>query len=169
MFVDTGHFGFTRVLEENWRVIYDEFLGIKTDLIDWFEKDLYGAGWQVYGLFDFPRGQPLAEGIQRCPLTASLIQRHMPSHGAAGFSVMQPGTRIKPHTGYDGAFLRCHLGLRIPSGDCALQVKEEVRRWEDGKVMIFDDRAQHAAWNLTGQVRVILLIDFVPDTGLLPA
>ena len=163
MFVRPDRFYFARVLEDNWHAIYEEFLGIRRDLIDWVEKDLYDEGWQVYGLFDFPHGQPLHEGIRRCPFTASLIQQHIPSHGAAGFSVMHAGTRIKPHEGYDGSFLRCHLGLRIPKGDCGLQVADEVCGWDVGKVIFFDDRLRHSAWNLTEEDRVILLVDFIPD------
>ena len=163
MFKNSRHFSFTGVMEENWRSIYEEFLGIKTELIDWFERDLYGEGWQVFGLFDFPHGQPLEKGIRGCPLTAELISHHIPRHGAAGFSVMRAGTRIKPHTGYDGSFLRCHLGLRVPVGDCGLQVGDDVSGWQEGKVIVFDDRAQHSAWNLTDEDRVILLVDFIPE------
>jgi beta-hydroxylase len=164
MFYDPHQFGFTQVLEDHWRAIYAEYLGVQRHLIDWYEKDLYEAGWQVYGVYDFPHGDALSDGVRRCPLTASLISRHIPGHGAAGFSVLHPGTRIKPHTGYAGQFLRCHVGLRIPAGDCGLQVGGETRTWEEGKAIVFDDRLTHAAWNMTTEARIILLVDFVPES-----
>ena len=155
MFHDPKSFKFTQALE-----ICQEYLAIETQLIDWYEKELYGEGWQVFGLFDFPHGNAIASHIQQAPVTASIIEKYIPHHGAAGFSLLKPQTKIKPHQGYQGNFLRCHLGLKIPSGDCGLQVKNEVRYWQEGKVIIFDDRIVHQAWNLTTENRVILLIDF---------
>jgi aspartyl/asparaginyl beta-hydroxylase (cupin superfamily) len=162
VFYEPELFDFSAVLEQNWLRIHDEFLAIKSDLMDWYEKELYGQGWKVFGLFNFPRGEAIEPNVRRCPLTAALIQRHVPRHGAAGFSVLAPATRIQSHQGYQGDFLRCHLGLEVPAGECALQVGAETRSWQAGKVLIFDDRVTHGAWNLTERARVILLIDFIP-------
>ncbi|MBI2322819.1 MAG: aspartyl/asparaginyl beta-hydroxylase domain-containing protein, partial [Chloroflexi bacterium] len=142
-----------------------EYLGITAELVDWHERKLYDQGWKVFGLFDFPGGAPLPENTRKCPVTASLVERHIPRHGAAGFSVLRPRTRIRPHQGYQGDFLRCHLGLRIPAGDCGLRVGDETRSWETGKAVIFDDRLDHEAWNLTDEERVVLLIDFAGGRG----
>lgn len=153
---------FAPVLEQHWRTIRDEFHGIRDELVDWFERELYGEGWKVFGLFDFPHGRPIASNVARCPATAALIIEHAPRHGAAGFSVLAPRTRIRPHVGYQGNFLRCHLGLDVPDGDCGLRVGDVTRRWQEGHVLVFDDRADHEAWNMTGTPRAVLLIDFVP-------
>lgn len=163
MFFDVQRFAFTAPLEAEWRSVYGEYLGIQDRLIDWFEPELYGEGWKVYGLFDFPHGTPLPENIEQCPRTAALVERHVPRHGAVGFSVLRPGTRIKPHQGYAGRFLRCHLGLSVPAGDCALQVAREKRAWQEGRVIVFDDRFEHSAWNVSDKERVVLLIDFIPE------
>ena len=160
-FYSTGSFPFTRVLEQRWRDIHDEFLGIQDLLVDWVERDLYGEGWKVFGLFDFPHGKPIAAGVERCPHTAALVQAHIPRHGAAGFSVLQPRTRIRPHEGYQGEFLRCHLGLDVPDGDCGLKLEDETRVWETGRTLVFDDRFRHEAWNLTDRSRVVFLVDFI--------
>ena len=162
MFHDPAQFAFVRCLEDNWEGIYREYTGISSSLIDWFERELYGEGWKVYGLFDFPHGEPIAQNVARCRLTADLIEHHVPGHGAAGFSILMPGTRIQPHIGYQGSFLRCHLGLNIPDGDCGMTVAGETRKWQSGKAIVFDDRNEHCAWNLTSTERVVLLIDFVP-------
>ena len=164
MFFDPHRFAFAAPLEKDSQAVYDEYLGIQDQLIDWFEPELYGEGWKVFGLFDFPHGNPLAGNIRQCPRTAALIERHIPRHGAAGFSVLRPGTRIKPHVGYAGSFLRCHLGLRVPPGDCGLRLAGATRRWQEGKVLIFDDRFEHSAWNMTGEERVVLLVDFLTDS-----
>ncbi|MBI2467934.1 MAG: aspartyl/asparaginyl beta-hydroxylase domain-containing protein [Candidatus Rokubacteria bacterium] len=163
MFHAPSRFPFAAVLEQHWRGIYDEYLGITGQLVDWVEKELYDEGWKVFALFDFPHGRPVPANVAKCPQTASLVERHVARHGAAGFSLLTPKTRIRAHEGYQGEFLRCHLGLKIPAGDCGLRVRGDVRRWEPGKVLIFDDRVTHESWNLTDEERVVLLIDFVPD------
>jgi beta-hydroxylase len=162
-FHDAERFAFVAALRRHWREIHGEFLGVQDRLVDWFERELYGEGWKVFGLYDFPHGKPIADHVARCPLTAGLVARHVPRHGAAGFSVLRPGTRIQPHAGYPGEFLRCHLGLRVPPGDCGLRVGGEARAWREGEALILDDRFEHEAWNLTAQERVLLLVDFVPD------
>jgi len=161
-FYASANFPFAAELERHWQRIHQEYLGVQEELVDWVERDLYGEGWQVYGLYDFPHGYVIAANVARCPLTADLIARHVPRHGAAGFSRLRPGTRINPHQGYQGEFLRCHLGLDVPEGECTLQVDGEARRWENGAALIFDDRLLHAASNLTGAARVVLLVDFIP-------
>jgi len=41
-------------------------------------------------------------------------------------------------------------------------VAGETRRWQEGDVLVLDDRVEHEAWNLTAEERVVLLFDFVP-------
>ena len=161
-FHDAERFAFLGELRAHWREIHAEYQGVRPYLIDWFERELYGEGWQVYGLFDFPHGRPIAGNVERCPLTARLVAQHVPGHGAAGFSVLRPGTRIQPHSGYQGRFLRCHLGLSVPDGDCGLRVGGETRAWREGEALVLDDRVEHEAWNMTAHERVVLLVDFVP-------
>jgi beta-hydroxylase len=161
-FYDPRQFAFAEPLGRNWQAIRAEYEGIRDRTIDWVEKELYDKGWKVFPLFGFPQGEAIAEHIDQCPLTAAIVREHVPRHGSAGFSVLEPMTRIKPHRGYQGEFLRIHLGLKIPAGDCGLEVEGERRTWRAGEVLIFDDRLLHEAWNATGQERVVLLIDFVP-------
>jgi beta-hydroxylase len=163
MFYDPTTFSFTEALERHWEQVLADFVRVQEQLEDWYERKLYEEGWQVFGMFSFPHGEPIEANVARTPFTAELVHRHVPNHGAVGFSVLQPMTRIKPHEGYPGSFLRGHLGLKVPKGDCALKVGEETRSWEIGRLMIFDDRLTHEAWNLTEEVRVVLLFDFVPQ------
>ena len=155
-------FPFAEKLEASWREIYQEYLGIEDLLEPWVEAKLHDGGWRTYGIFGFPHGEAIPEAVERCPFTASLVEEHIPTHGAVGFSVLAPQTQIRPHEGYQGDFLRCHLGLRVPEGDCGLRVAGATQRWHDGRVLVFDDRNWHDAWNLTEHERVLLLIDFLP-------
>lgn len=161
-FYDSALFPFVAALETHWREIRREFEGIRESLIPWHERKLCEEGWQVFALFNFPQGEPIADHVARCPVTAALMREHLPTHGAAGYSVLAPRTRIEPHQGFQGEFLRCHVGLIVPEGDCALRIETESRPWREGQAMIFDDRFRHEAWNMTDAERVVLLVDFVP-------
>jgi len=163
MFYPPDRFDFTAALSARWREILDEYRGLAGSLAAWPQSDLHDGGWQVFGLFDFPSGAQLPHNTRRCPVTSALVARHVPGHGAAGFSVLRPGTRIQPHCGYQGSFLRCHLPLVVPQGDCGLEVNGEIRRWVAGEPLVFDDRVEHRAWNLAGGDRVVLLVDFPGD------
>jgi beta-hydroxylase len=163
VFLDASAFPFAEALERHWRAIYDEYVGVAERLEDWVEDELYEGSWRVFPLFTFPHGEPIDARIQLCPFTAALVTRLFGRHGVAGFSTLGPNTRIRPHQGFQGDFLRCHLGLRVPPGDCGLSVSGESRRWEEGRVLVFDDRRTHDAWNATDAERVVLLVDFVPD------
>ena len=163
MFHEAAACAFTAELERHWQTIRAEYDAVRGELIDWFERELYDQGWKVFGLYDFPHGRPIEANVRKCPVTAALIADHVPRHGAAGFSVLAPRTRIRAHVGYQGPFHRCHLGLEVPAGDCGLRVGDQTRRWDAGRVLVFDDRVEHEAWNMTGESRAILLVDFVPD------
>jgi aspartyl/asparaginyl beta-hydroxylase (cupin superfamily) len=162
MFYDPTTFSFTEVLQNHWHEILADFERVRGELSDWHERKLYDEGWQVFGIFNFPHGEPIDENVARAAFTADLVHRHVPTHGAVGFSVLRPMTRIKPHQGYAGSYLRGHLGLKVPEGDCVIKVGEDTRCWEAGRLLVFDDRGWHEAWNLTDEMRVVLLFDFVP-------
>lgn len=135
---------------------------MQNELIDYVEPHLYDQGWQVFGLWNLPHREPLHGATQRCPITASLMERLVPSHGAVAFSVLKPGTQIRPHCGKPGPYLRCHLALEVPVGDCKIRVLDETQGWEAGQALVLDDRLEHEAWNLTQERRVVLLFDFIP-------
>ncbi len=55
--------------------------------------------------------------------------------------------------------MRCHLGIHIPTGDCALRVGDETRSWQEGKCLVFDDSLEHESWNHTREHRIMLIVD----------
>jgi hypothetical protein len=54
-------------------------------------------------------------------------------HSARGgeilFSILEPGTHLRPHCGPSNNRLTVHLGLMIPPG-CTIRVAGETREWE---------------------------------------
>lgn len=74
------------------------------------------------------------------------------------YSLLRPGTHIKPHNGMLNTRLICHLPL-ITNQACALRVGNETRGWEQGKLLIFDDSIEHEAWNRGDATRIILLFE----------
>lgn len=74
------------------------------------------------------------------------------------FSLLKPGAKIPPHTGVLNTRLICHLPIIVPV-NCGIRVGSEVHEWKEGKVCIFDDTMEHEAWNLSNQVRVILIFE----------
>ena len=99
----------------------------------------------------------------RCPATTKLLET-LPLLDLSGkgptamFSILEPGTRIPPHTGSDNVRAIVHLPLVVPDG-CGFRVGAETRTLEVGKAWAFDDTIEHEAWNDSGARRAILILD----------
>jgi aspartyl/asparaginyl beta-hydroxylase (cupin superfamily) len=117
--------------------------------------------WSAF--FLYKDGQAVAENAARCPRTMAALE-NVPFPRIKGrapmalFSVLKPGVRIPPHTGFLNARLICHLPLIIPPG-CFLRVGNDEREWQKGRAWVFDDSIEHEARNSSGETRVILLFD----------
>ncbi len=104
------------------------------------------------------------EHIKRCPRTWETVLQHAPVPRVAGwgpsiiFSMLKAGAHIGAHTGMYNTRLICHLPLIVPPG-CRFRVGKDVREWEEGKLLIFDDTIEHEAWNDSGEDRVMLIFD----------
>ncbi len=101
--------------------------------------------------------------IERCPRTwEAVLQAPVPRISGWGptamFSLLKSGARIAPHTGMFNTRLICHLPLIVPDG-CYFRVGNDVRQWEEGKLLIFDDTIEHEAWNEGPDDRVVLIFD----------
>jgi aspartyl/asparaginyl beta-hydroxylase (cupin superfamily) len=119
------------------------------------------ADWSVLPLCE--NGWLMPSIIERCPRTwEAVLQTPLPRISGWGptvlFSLLKAGARIAPHSGMFNTRLICHLPLIVPSG-CRFRVGNEVREWEVGKLLIFDDTIEHEAWNDSGEDRVILIFD----------
>ncbi|NYT41527.1 aspartyl/asparaginyl beta-hydroxylase domain-containing protein [Sphingomonas sp. R-74633] len=100
--------------------------------------------------------------VARCPRTWAAVQTApqplIANSPTAMFSLLRPGARIAPHTGMVNTRLTCHLPLVVPPG-CGFRVGNEVREWQVGKLLIFDDSIEHEAWNGSDEDRVVLIFD----------
>jgi beta-hydroxylase len=167
-FFELDQFPWARRLEDDWRLIRGEldevladhdqlpnFQEISTDQATITDDDR----WKTYFLFGY--GFRSEANCARCPRTARLVQQ-IPGMQTAFFSILSPGKHIGAHRGPWKGVLRYHLGLKIPEPreGCRIRVDEEVRHWEEGKSLIFDDTYDHEAWNETDGTRVVLFVDF---------
>jgi aspartate beta-hydroxylase len=125
-------------------------------------KDLNNSrGWTA--LFLHKDGEARQQNLERCPRTVAAIAQaplaEVPGHApTVFFSRLQPKTRIPPHSGATNSRLIVHIPLIVPPG-CGFRVGSEVREWEPGTALIFDDTIEHEAWNDSDQERVVLIFD----------
>jgi aspartyl/asparaginyl beta-hydroxylase (cupin superfamily) len=127
---------------------------IMSELVD-------NPGWST--LFLCENGKVSSKLIERCPKTWEAVQRAPLATVATWgptvmFSLLRAGTRIVPHTGMVNTRLICHLPLIVPP-KCRFRVGNEVREWQVGKLLVFDDTVEHEAWNDSDEDRVILIFD----------
>ncbi|MEA3066252.1 MAG: hypothetical protein QOJ27_2713, partial [Sphingomonadales bacterium] len=112
-------------------------------------------------LFFVENGRLKEETIERCPETWKAVQA-APLPRIDGweptvmFSLLRAGTLIPAHTGTHNTRLICHLPLIVPP-DCGFRVGNQLREWEEGKLLIFDDTIEHEAWNHSQEDRVVLI------------
>jgi aspartyl/asparaginyl beta-hydroxylase (cupin superfamily) len=125
-------------------------------------KELVGnKDWSA--LFLCENGWAVPKIIERCPRTwEAVLKAPVPRISGWGptamFSLLKAGARIAPHTGMFNTRLICHLPLIVPPG-CRFRVGNEIREWEEGKLLIFDDTIEHEAWNDSSEDRVVLIFD----------
>jgi beta-hydroxylase len=87
----------------------------------------------------------------------------VPGMNTAFFSIISAGKHIPPHRGPFKGVVRHHLGLVVPEPRerCRIRVGSEVRHWEEGRSLVFDDTYEHEVWNDTDGLRVVLFLDVV--------
>jgi ornithine lipid ester-linked acyl 2-hydroxylase len=154
-------------VEENWEVIREELEGvlkdrsalpnfqdISKDQIEITDDDR----WKTFFLYGY--GFQADLGVQMCPRTAALM-REIPGMTTAMLSILSPRKHILDHRGPYKGVLRYHLGLIVPQAQeqCRIRVGDEVRHWEAGRSMVFDDTFNHEVWNDTDETRVVLFVD----------
>jgi beta-hydroxylase len=174
-FYDPATFPWIADLEDSWTDIRDEldavltdrdaipaFQDISVDQIELSDDDR----WKTYFLFGY--GFEVAEHTAACPRTAELM-RAVPGMKTAMFSILAPGKHIPNHRGPYKGVLRYHLGLIVPepAEGCRIRVDDEIRHWNEGASLLFDDTYDHEVWNDTDGERVVLFVDVVrPLTGV---
>jgi hypothetical protein len=148
-------------LESHFPVIRDELLGLDASRFQPESERIDRRGdWDVVFLYE--RGRRHDDVCGACPVTVRGIDTFPAMRTAAGLiyvSRMRGDTHIAAHRGPTNLRLRCHLGLQVPAGDCAIRVGTETRQWETGRCLVFDDFFEHEAWNHTEEDRLVLIVD----------
>jgi aspartyl/asparaginyl beta-hydroxylase (cupin superfamily) len=166
-FFTLERFPWVEHIERNWETIREELQGvledrealpnfqdISKDQIEITDDDR----WKTFFLYGY--GFEAKLGVEICPRTAALM-REIPGMTTAMFSILSPRKHILDHRGPYKGVLRYHLGLIVPrdAAACRIRVGDEIRHWEEGKSMIFDDTFNHEVWNDTDETRVVLFVD----------
>ncbi|KAG8190498.1 hypothetical protein JTE90_006671 [Oedothorax gibbosus] len=161
----TTYAPYFKLLEKNWKAIRDEALSLADEKISGFMPETEGlqekGDWKQFELF--ARGRKIEKNCLRAPKTCALVSQ-MPDaasckRGQVKFSIMQPSTHVWAHTGPTNCRLRSHLGLVVPDG-ATIRVADEIRSWEEGKVLLFDDSFEHEVWHNGNSSRLVLIVDF---------
>jgi len=173
---DPAGFGLCRALEEHAETIrgeYDAYIDRLVRRRDWDDADttpgpgdvgardgaLHDGGLRKSGRW---REVPLfancalqREYAAHFPQTVAVLQAHcadavglaLCGGGDVIFSVLTPGTRLRPHCGPSNSRLTCHLGVRVPRTEeqgCWVRVAAEAPRgWREGRCLVFDDSFEH--------------------------
>jgi ornithine lipid ester-linked acyl 2-hydroxylase len=119
-----------------------------------------GEQWKTFFLYGY--GQEAEENCKKCPETVRILHK-IPGMKTAMFSILAPRKHIPEHRGMYKGMLRYHLGLIIPGPDgaCRIRVGQDIRSWQEGKSLVFDDSHMHEVWNDTDAYRVVLFVDLV--------
>jgi len=126
-----------------------------------FHGLLDNPAWSTLYLWE--NGAPVEKNVARFPKTFAALQQAPLAHiGVRApsilFSMLKAGAKIAAHNGMINTRLICHLPLIVPPA-CGFRCGNEVREWEEGKLLIFDDTIEHEAWNDSDQDRIILIFD----------
>ncbi len=169
-FIDAAEFPWAGEIEKEWRLIraeLDEVLR-NPDAIPAFQQIsedqkalTQDNNWKTFIFYGY--GLRSEKNCARCPQTDRLLQK-IPGMKTAFFSILAPGKHLPAHRGPFKGVLRYHLGLLIPHPpeSCRIRVGRDIRSWQEGKTLIFDDTHDHEAWNDSpDQQRVVLFVDFI--------
>jgi aspartate beta-hydroxylase len=175
-FFEREHFPWLEAVEAATASIRDELMAVLSDdqpgiepyiafddglpLRQWKELN-HSRRWSAYFLWN--QGRVEKSHLSRCPLTAAALanvpQVDIPGRGpTAFFSILEPHTKIPPHTGVTNTRVTVHLPLIVPPG-CGFRVGGETREWKVGTGWVFDDTIEHEAWNDSDAPRGILIFD----------
>lgn len=124
-------------------------------------QDLGNTGEWFAGVF-LSGGVPVPTMARWFPRTLAAVSA-VPGLRYAMWSVLGPGTELAVHTGLNAGVLRYHLGIDC-GHDAALRIGEHEYPYLDGEGILFDDMAEHTAWNRGPTPRVTLFLEL--DRGL---
>lgn len=162
---DPDTFPWAQKLEANANIIAQEFqskLDRESALFSGdsaWQNDVMGKGWSAFRLQRL--GVWNVENCKEFPETYKLLKSLNIPIAVRGvcFARQAPGSGVQPHSDGRNFILTSHLGLKVPEG-CWMQVGEERRSWEEGKLTTLDTSFEHSTGNPSDSDRHVLIIDF---------
>jgi ornithine lipid ester-linked acyl 2-hydroxylase len=168
-FLKTQGLGWVAALEAAWpeirqeaqRVLAQKELIPNIEALSPEQESLSkGEGWKTFCLYLF--GVRVEANCCVTPRTVQIL-KDIPGLRSAVFSILGAGKTLPPHRGLYRGLLRYQLALKIPSPAslCGIRVGNEIREWEEGKSLLFDDTFEHEVWNRSTEDRMVLYLDIV--------
>ena len=157
-------FPWAQELEEKSSIIRVEFEeslrrteAFASDLV--WQNQVMGEGWSAIRLQRL--GVWNTENCQKFPETFALLRSLNIPLAVRGvcFARQAAGSGVQSHSDGRNFILTSHLGLKIPEG-CWIQVGDQRRGWEEGKLTTLDTSFSHSTGNPSDSDRHVLIIDF---------
>lgn len=170
---DPKDFPICAKLEQSWEVIRDELkyaLDKRRGFQQYVLKEAsqpnapdYSVPKEWKALYLKEHEEEFSENRSLCPETVKIISDELRVSNYAYFSALDPGGHAGPYyASYNWTF-NIQLGLIVPD-NCGVRVKNEVRRWEEGKCLVFDASFAHEAWNRAdSSLFTFVITTFHPD------
>jgi len=174
-FYDPKDFPWVQTLEDNYEPIKSEYLRLKSantkSDYDPQSHSLHSGNWEWHSYLI--KGHRQHHFAAQCPKTADVLES-IPGFmigtpfSFAFFSTLHANSKIEAHCAPCNLRLRVHFPIIVPTSStlggnerpsCGIRVADELRHWEEGKTMIFDDAYEHEVWNEGREERVLLLFD----------
>lgn len=167
-YYESSEFDFLDNFVSHWDEILNEFRAVEDLAEKWPPQVVQGTEhdgtykqannnnnglWSVVPLFF----DDSFFNIDSCPITTGLL-RSVPGLILSGYSILDPGCEIYPHTGPTAVY-RSHLGL-VCDGQAWFSVNGEKYFWKEKEWMVFNDIEEHQASNPSENQRVVLIVDF---------
>jgi hypothetical protein len=147
------------MLVANSDIIAKEFEKITSKAKGHSQRYLISKGsWLTFNLF---RDGKIEENCRLCPETTEIVESLPLCERASGnvyFSVMMPGSHVKPHCGPLNTRIRYHLTLSHDE-QAWIRVDAEKRTWKSRECLVFDDSFEHEVQHLGRVPRALLLVD----------
>jgi aspartate beta-hydroxylase len=144
------------ILEANWRAIHQEFLAVADALGPPHNANHVAAG--KWGTLNVVRvGRVNEQLAPRYPHTLS-VTAALPVCDMVTFSVLVPGTTLKPHYGPTNVKHRYQLCLENADG-ARIRVGDQWREWREGQCLVIDDSFRHEVVHTGDRRRVVLFVD----------
>ena len=154
-FHNARDYSWARVLEDGVDDIRSELSQVRGG----FERAAYDGErnvkiWRTF--YFYFGGRPIQKNLDACPKTAKILRQLPTNKYHVCFSAIEPGGVLQPHTGPTNTSLTAHLGLSNCDG-ASIWVAGQQQKYQEGKVLFFDDSFVHWVEHSGNQIRYTLM------------